>query len=284
MSTIVDHIIIAVSDLETATRDYALMLGRDPSWQGSHPEYGSANSLFKLDNTYLELLAATQSGSGWAGAQVQQHIADKGQGLMGLVFGVEDSASFLAHARDAGLGVGDPQAGHGLDLDEDKKRSWQNMTWSETESRGIFSFAIRHDDPDALKPAPISGTGPCTAVDHVVVQTSDAAAAKNFYGSQLGIRLALEQSRPDWGGEMLFFRSNHMSIEVIGSGKYDAERDHLWGLALKTDSVETTHARLLKSGVEVSEVREGRKPGTRVCTVKSHCLDVPTLLVEHITA
>ena len=102
MSTIVDHIIIAVSDLETATRDYALMLGRDPSWQGSHPEYGSANTLFKLDNTYLELLAATQSGSGWAGARVQQHIADKGQGLMGLVFGVEDSASYLANARDAG--------------------------------------------------------------------------------------------------------------------------------------------------------------------------------------
>ena len=282
MSACVDHIIIAVNDLEAATRDYALMLGRDPSWQGSHSEYGSANTLFKLDNTYLELLAA--KGAGWAGDRVTQHIADKGQGLMGLVFGVEETAPFLAQARQAGLEVSDPLAGHGLDLAEAEKRSWQNMVWPEAAARGIFSFAIRHDDPNALKPAPIVGSGPCTGVDHVVVQTSNTQASKDFYGSQLGIRLALEQSRPDWGGDMLFFRTNHMSIEVIGASKFDAELDHLWGLAVKTDNIETTHARLVESDVAVSEVREGRKPGTRVCTVKSHCLDVPTLLVEHLAS
>ena len=75
-----------------------------------------------------------------------------------------------------------------------------------------------------------------------------------------------------------------MSIEVIGSSKYDAELDHLWGLALKTDDIEATHARLVESDVAVSEVREGRKPGTACCTVKSHCLDVPTLLVQHLRA
>jgi len=31
----------------------------------------------------------------------------------------------------------------------------------------------------------------------------------------------------------------------------------------------------------VSDVREGRKPGTKVCTAKSHVCDVPTLLIEH---
>ena len=65
MSTVVDHIIIAVKDLAQATHDYGLMLGRAPSWQGTHPSYGSANTLFRLDNTYLELLAA--DGEGWAG-------------------------------------------------------------------------------------------------------------------------------------------------------------------------------------------------------------------------
>ena len=281
MSACVDHIIIAVSDLETATHDYALMLGRDPSWKGRHPDYGSANTLFKLDNTYLELLAA--EGSGWAGDRVTQHIADKGQGLMGLVFGVDEIAPFIDHARKAGLDISDPMAGHGLDLAETAKRSWQNMVWPEHAARGIFSFAIRHDDPDALKIAPIAGAGPCTEVDHVVVQTSDTKASKNFYGTQLGIRLALEQSRPDWGGDMLFFRTNHMSIEVIGAPKFDAQLDHFWGLALKTDDIEATHARLVESNVAVSEVREGRKEDTRVCTVKSHCLDVPTLLVQHLS-
>jgi hypothetical protein len=36
-----------------------------------------------------------------------------------------------------------------------------------------------------------------------------------------------------------------------------------------------------ESGVEISDIRDGRKPGTRVCTAKSHTLGVPTLLIEH---
>ncbi len=67
--SVVDHIIIAVEDLEKASQDYALMLGRAPSWRGTHPDYGSANTLFRLDNCYLELLAA--NGEGWAGDMVR---------------------------------------------------------------------------------------------------------------------------------------------------------------------------------------------------------------------
>ncbi len=39
-------------------------------------------------------------------------------------------------------------------------------------------------------------------------------------------------------------------------------------------------ARLRAAGVSLSELRKGRKPGTRVATVKSHCLGLPTLLLE----
>ena len=36
----------------------------------------------------------------------------------------------------------------------------------------------------------------------------------------------------------------------------------------------------LQAGVDVSEVRTGRKPGTRVMTVRSGTCGVPTLLVQ----
>ena len=36
----------------------------------------------------------------------------------------------------------------------------------------------------------------------------------------------------------------------------------------------------LQAGVDVSEVRNGRKPGTRVMTVRSGTCGVPTLLVQ----
>lgn len=276
--TVIDHIIMAVDDLDAASRDYAVMLGRAPSWHGTHPDYGSANTLFRLDNCYLELLAA--QGEGWAADMVTQAIAKQGEGLCGLVFGTDDADGFLQNARANGLEASDPQAGHGVDTASGATRTWRNMYWDAAAARGIQSFCIQHDDVDALPMAAPNGDGFASAVDHVVVQTKSAAAAKQFYGTQLGIRLALEQDVPQWGGTQLFFRANSMSVEVLATEKA-GEEDSLWGLALKTEDIEAMQARLANAGVDVSEVREGRKPGTRVCTVKSHCANVATLLIEH---
>ena len=69
-----------------------------------------------------------------------------------------------------------------------------------------------------------------------------------------------------------------MSIEVIASEK--AAEQMSFGVSLKTNDIEATHARLSEHGVEISDIRDGRKPGTRVCTA-SHTLGVPTLLIEH---
>lgn len=148
--------------------------------------------------------------------------------------------------------------------------------------REVFFLCIEHETDSSLREAPPTGAGALTGVDHVVVKTQSVETAKRFYGEQLGIRLALEQHVPEWGGTQLFFRTSSMSIEVIASDKAPAQ-DELWGLALKSNDLDATHARLLASGVAVSDIREGRKPGTRVCTVKSHTLNVPTLLVEHET-
>ena len=275
---VVDHIIMAVADLQKASADYALMLGRAPSWQGTHPDYGSANTLFRLDNCYLELLAA--EGAGWAADVVTSMIEKQGEGLCGLVFGTDDAEAFLSQARAKGLEASDPQAGHGIDTASGATRTWRNMHWDASAARGIFSFCIQHDDIDALPMAESAADGAITAVDHVVVQTKSAEAAKKFYGEQLGIRLALEQDVPQWGGTQLFFRTNSMSVEVLATEKAGDE-DSLWGLALKTDDIVATQKRLSEAGIAVSEVREGRKPGTKVCTVKSHCANVATLLIEH---
>jgi len=77
MQTLLDHIIIIVADLAQATDDYTLLLGRRPSWTGTHPALGTHNVLFRLDNTYLELLAIGDGGdtrTGPGAAFVQTHI------------------------------------------------------------------------------------------------------------------------------------------------------------------------------------------------------------------
>ena len=278
MTTTIDHIIIAVSDLAEASAEYRALLGREPSWRGAHPDYGTANTLFKLDNTYIELLAP--QGEGMAADIVNSILDKKGDCLGGLVFGTEDANNFIAHARTQGLEASDPIPGHGIDEQTGAERGWHNIFWDPAAARGIFSFCIQHESGSVLREATPLAQGEIAGVDHVVVNTRSAEAAKTFYGEQLGIRLALEQDVPEWGGTQLFFRASSMSIEVIASEKA-TEQDELWGLALKTRDLEATHTRLNKSQVEVSDIRDGRKPGTRVCTAKSHTLGVPTLLIEH---
>lgn len=118
------------------------------------------------------------------------------------------------------------------------------------------------------------------SVDHVVLRTGDADACIELFAGRLGIRLALDRTVPEWGGRMLFFRGGRLTLEVIQSGEADAVENRFWGIAYQCADIEATVACLRGNGVALSDVREGRKPGTRVATVKSHCLGIPTLLIQ----
>ena len=123
------------------------------------------------------------------------------------------------------------------------------------------------------------------SVDHLVLRTHDAAACIELFARNLGIRLALDQTVPEWGGRMLFFRAGKLTLEVIESDRDGdkARGSFFWGLAFQCADIAQTAARLRAGGVELSDIRNGRKPGTRVATLKSHDLGIPTLLIEPAT-
>jgi hypothetical protein len=96
--------------------------------------------------------------------------------------------------------------------------------------------------------------------------------------------MALDRSHPDWG-RLMFFRCGDLIVEVTHRpGKpADADKlhqDKLRGLCWRVADIDATHARLTVAGVDVSEIRTGRKPGTRVMTVRNGTCSVPTLLVQ----
>ena len=57
--------------------DYVALLGRGPSWHGRHPAFGTRNVLFRLANTYVELLAPDVPGGPLADVVVDLGIVDK---------------------------------------------------------------------------------------------------------------------------------------------------------------------------------------------------------------
>ena len=111
--------------------------------------------------------------------------------------------------------------------------------------------------------------------------SSDGDGCIDLFGKDgLGMRLALDQQVPEWGGRMLFFRFAKMTLEIIHNQSEPPERDQFWGITYLCPDLEHTLARLDRAGIEHSPLRTGRKPGTLVASVHSHALGLPTLLIQ----
>lgn len=147
-------------------------------------------------------------------------------------------------------------------------------------SRGLELGLSTGRRTTALREAGTGAGDKAILVDHLVLRTADAAACIDLFGARLGIRLALDKTVPEWGGRMLFFRAGKVTLEVIEPERDRPESDYFWGIAYQCRDLDQTARLLAGRGVVISAIRPGRKPGSRVATVKSHCLDLPTLLLQ----
>lgn len=279
-----DHVILAVADLDAAARSYARLLGRSPSWRGEHPGAGTVNALFRLENTYLELLGAAEAGP--VAARFRAWLAERGEGPIGLAFGTDDAAAAREELAARGLEPSPVQKGMGRDVESGAVREWLRVELPLARTRGVLLFAIEHLSPAALLPIvppPGDAAAAVFALDHAVVRTPDAEAARSLYGEALGLRLALDREFPQWGARLLFFRVGGVTVEIaaeLGAAPATGAGDRLWGLSWRVGDADAARARLAAAGFDVSEVRPGRRPGTRVLTVRDGTHGVPTLLLE----
>ena len=278
MISSLDHIILAVEDLQDAEKNYKNILGIEPSWRGLHKELGTANVIFNFKNTYLELLSA--EGEGVGADLVKESIKKNGEGLAGIVLNTKDISKASKRLKDLGFLVGDVLTGEGKNKDTNDTRNWKYLFLPQELTRNLFLFLIEHTKgilPQDEKFPP----GSINKLDHVVINTNDADGFINIYQDIFNIRLALDRIIEHWKSRMLFFRLNKTTIEVIEKKDRKDPNDSLWGLAWEVESIKDAHERLVSKGVEVTEIKKGLKENTLVATIKSHTHNVPTLLIEH---
>ena len=278
MISSLDHIILAVEDLQDAEKNYKNILGIEPSWRGQHKELGTANVIFNFKNTYLELLSA--EGEGVGADLVKDSLEKNGEGLVGIVLNTKDISKASKRLKDLGFLVGDVLTGEGKNKDTNDIRNWKYLFLPQELTRNLFLFLIEHTKgilPQDEKFPP----GSINKLDHVVINTNDADGFINIYQDIFNIRLALDRIIEHWKSRMLFFRLNKTTIEVIEKKDRKDPNDSLWGLAWEVESIKDAHERLVSKGVEVTEIKKGLKENTLVATIKSHTHNVPTLLIEH---
>jgi catechol 2,3-dioxygenase-like lactoylglutathione lyase family enzyme len=261
-----DHIAVAVQDLEAAVADYAALLGRTAERTGAKD--GAERAWFHLSNISIELI--TPAGAGAAGDRVRARLADAGEGAWLLAFAMESLA--VGGRTLERRGVGWHIAASGALIGEPATTAGVHMAFIER--------------PKGARPAPSPLTTDADAVpiglDHVVVLSPNPDRALAIYGAKLGLDLRLDRANPAWGARQMFFRCGETMVEIghgLKAGVSDAP-DSLGGLAWRMAHPAAAQARLANAGFNVSEVRKGRKPGTEVFTVRDRTSGVPTLMLS----
>jgi len=252
-----DRIRLTAADFATAAASMEKLLGHAA-------EVGEEDATIRLSNTFLEI-APSEQGT---------------DGLSGLVFAVNDAPAMHRTCERRALHPSAPVA------------------FAESDTQGglfegrhfALSVEATHGVPISLveytaKPAHTrqsAAQGAITGLDHIVVRTTHPNRAAALYGARLGLDMRLDRTEPKWGTRLMFFRCGDLVVEVVHNLNEPASDapDRLWGLSWRAPDIEAAHSRLVSSGFSVSEIRTGRKPGTRVFTVKDGTLGVPTLVLQ----
>ena len=106
----VEHVAIAVRDLEAAKRFFEDVLGLELEYQEELPQYGTRLAMYPVRETYVELLQAMADGT-----ETSRWIAERGEGLYHICLEVDDIEGALAELKAKGIGLRDerPRIGHG---------------------------------------------------------------------------------------------------------------------------------------------------------------------------
>ena len=274
-----DHAPIIVRDLEAAVGRYTAMLGRAPSWIGRHG--GARHAWFQLSNVALEVIAA--DGDGVTGDNIRLWLEDHVEGPSAIGFSTLAFDEARRTLERRGVAVRPPEAMRSVDESGREHLLRFAMTDAVT-TRGLQLFLVEREASAALWPVspPIADEAAAiAAIDHVVVRTANAEAAIALYGAKLGLDLRLDRSNPDWGSRLLFFRCGDAVVE-IGAGlnaPVSAAPDRLGGFAWRAPDPEQARARMAAAGLDVSELRKGRKPGTSVFTIRD-AVGGPNLVIS----
>jgi catechol 2,3-dioxygenase-like lactoylglutathione lyase family enzyme len=270
-----DHVVVLVRELEAGVAACQTLLARAPAWRSAGD--GAETVLFTLDNMTLELMSP--KGDGAVADRIRAALTEHGEGLASICFRSNDIAKTYRRLERLTLKPEPISDAESRDAVSGASLSWKRTRASTDATRGVRLFFL---EGAAERPrSAATAEAPITAMDHIVISTGDPERAAALYGARLGLDMALDRSHPDWG-RLMFFRCGDLIVEIVHrpGAAVDPAHDKLYGMSWRVDNADATRARLASAGIDVSDVRTGRKPGTRVLTVRSSTCGIPTLLVE----
>ena len=279
MITGLDHVVVAVRDLDAGIKAYETLLGRAVSWRTEAHGGGAEVATFGLANVALELMAP--AGEGPMSDRLRAVLDAEGEGLASIALAVSDIER--THRRLERVAL-DPEPivnGESVDRPSGARRRWRRTRASTRATWGLRIFLMEQAPPPPAALL-VPDAAAVAGLDHIVIRTPDPDRAAALYGARLGLDLRLDRSNPEWGARLLFFRCGDLIVEIAHDLKEGVSSgpDRLRGLSWRVPDAGSARDRLRAAGLDVSDARAGRKPGTRVFTVRDGTCGVPTLMLE----
>jgi len=276
MITGLQHISLSVADLEAGILTYTSLLGRAPSMRCEQD--GDRSAYFALGNMTLRIVSPSEQGS----------AAERARRAIRAIVGVPYELSFRV-----------------ADIDKERQRLKMISLWPEKvqelevrDNRQAGSAALwrvmkfKDRPPNAIdiqfvevvSPITTSQTiseAPVLGAELVVIKTAAPEQALALYGARLGLALVFDRTIASTGNRLAQFSCGNVMLEISCSEADAGKPDTIWGIGWSVASAEATHRRLAVLGRNLSDVRDGTRPGTRVFTVRDGTCGIPTIFVEN---
>jgi len=182
--TRLDHVIIAVADLDKAAAAYR-KFGFTLTPRGLHEGKGTGNHCVMFGSTYIELLGVVDETG--AQGRLAQRVKERGEGGIGVAYGGDDADKIAASLRAAGVNAEEPvDLARPLDLDGKRDTvRFRNVMLPDLKLPGTMQFVCTHLTPELTRARhewqlhPNGATGVATVIvthEHPSDQTAEFAA------------------------------------------------------------------------------------------------------------
>lgn len=260
-----DHVLIAVHDLQAASKTYSETLGFALMPEGIHPGRGTHNRNIVLGQEYVELIAirvpAEREGS------PLKHFLDRREGMYAFALGVKDIGAFVSELHTRSVEVEEPRKGSLSGQPGKVGYTWRSAYVSPEATPGARVLLVQHDksieerytEPANLHIHPNGVLG----VQRLGLAVRDAVAAASRWERNFGVKISQVKEMSPSATRHALIPLQNCCLEFVSPLKegelsrfLDLYGPGLYFLALKVQDMEATKAFLKKRGVPVGDVTQ----------------------------
>lgn len=270
-----DHVIVAVSDLNAAVSTFETMIGAPAALHSVHPR-GTENALFVFsEGPYLELLAlAPTETRGTSARALERRLAERGEGLHTIALVPDDLDDVADRLRREGFDITGPVENGATNADG-RRRTWRAVVVNQAEMQGAFLIQHYGWDWRSALARPAAGVAAVRGIHHVAYDLADASDVSSWWESSLGLLCTDVIVSERMGAQVLVHQAGTAAVEFVRPTRKDgpvaqrmAERGSgLAGLAFLVDDIGAAVTRLTAAGVRLSEPAAGVLPDSRVARI-----------------